>query len=84
MLARVLRLAATRVAPPPHPAQHPLRHDALDGSTDYISGPGGLPLEQINGATTYWYHHDQIGSTRAITDSADTKQASYTSTRTGT
>src|SRR5438093_844627 len=35
-----------------------------DGSTAYIYGPGGLPLEQVNTSATYWYHHDQLGSTR--------------------
>jgi len=49
-----------------------------DGTTAYIYGPQGLPLEQVNGSTTYWYHHDQIGSTRLITDSTGTSQATYT------
>jgi RHS repeat-associated protein len=49
-----------------------------DGSTSYIYGPAGLPLEQVNGTTTLWYHHDQIGSTRLVTDSAGTSQATYT------
>jgi RHS repeat-associated protein len=49
-----------------------------DGTIAYVYGPGGLPLEQINGSTTLWYHHDQIGSTRLITDSTGTSQATYT------
>jgi RHS repeat-associated protein len=51
-----------------------------DGSTNYVYGPGGLPLEQINTSATYWYHHDQIGSTRLITNSTATAPhpASYT------
>lgn len=49
-----------------------------DGTTAYVYGPGGLPLQQINGSTTYWFHHDQIGSTRLITDSTGTAQATYT------
>jgi RHS repeat-associated protein len=28
-----------------------------------------MPLEQIEGTTVNWYHHDQFGSTRVITDS---------------
>lgn len=42
-----------------------------DGSTRYIYGPGGIPIEQVTagGATTY-YHHDQLGSTRMLTDSS--------------
>ena len=48
-----------------------------DGSTDYVYGPGGLPLEQISAAGTLWYHHDQIGSTCAVTTSAGITQATY-------
>jgi len=40
-----------------------------DATTAYITGPDGLPLEQITpDATVHYYHHDQLGSTRAITD----------------
>jgi RHS repeat-associated protein len=40
-----------------------------DGSTSYIYGPGGLPVEQItSGGTPSFYHHDQLGSTRMLTD----------------
>jgi RHS repeat-associated protein len=41
----------------------------VDGATSYISGPGGLPLEQITGAAPLYYLHDQLGSTRALVDS---------------
>jgi RHS repeat-associated protein len=39
------------------------------GNTRYVYGPGGLPVETIepDGATRY-LHHDQLGSTRALTD----------------
>jgi RHS repeat-associated protein len=51
-----------------------------EGTVEYIYGPGSLPLEQVSGANTYWYHHDQLGSTRLITNStASTPHpASYT------
>jgi RHS repeat-associated protein len=49
-----------------------------DGTTSYIYGPGGLPLEQVSGSTTLWFHHDQIGSTRLVTSSTGTSQATYT------
>jgi RHS repeat-associated protein len=41
----------------------------VDGTTSYVSGLGGVPLEQISqsGAVLY-YHSDQLGSTRALTD----------------
>jgi RHS repeat-associated protein len=46
-------------------------------TTDYVCGPGGLPLEQIVGSTTLWYGHDHLGSTRVVTGSSGTVQASY-------
>ncbi|HEU5270575.1 MAG TPA: DUF6531 domain-containing protein [Jatrophihabitans sp.] len=49
-----------------------------DGSTAYIYGPDGLPLEQISASGTLYYHHDQLGSTRALTNSTGTVVASYT------
>jgi RHS repeat-associated protein len=49
-----------------------------DGSTAYVYGPGSLPLEQIAGSTTYYFHHDQLGSTRLITDSTGAAKATYT------
>ena len=49
-----------------------------EGATNYIYGPGSLPLEQVAGGTTYWFHHDQLGSTRLLTDSTGTSQATYT------
>jgi RHS repeat-associated protein len=49
-----------------------------DGATAYVYGPGGLPLEQINGSTTYYFHHDQLGSTRLLTDATGATPASYT------
>jgi len=49
-----------------------------DSSTAYVYGPNGLALEQINGSTALWIHHDRIGSTRMLTDSAGATQASLT------
>jgi RHS repeat-associated protein len=49
-----------------------------EGSTNYIYGPGGLPLEQVNSSANLWYHHDQLGSTRLITDATGTNQGTYT------
>lgn len=44
-----------------------------DGTVRYLYGPGGMPVEQIDssGAVRY-FHHDQLGSTRLLTDSAGT------------
>jgi RHS repeat-associated protein len=48
-----------------------------DSSTLYIYGPGGQPMEQINGSTAIWLHHDQLGSIRLITDGNGVGQATY-------
>lgn len=50
-----------------------------DGTTSYISGPYGLPLEQITASgRVLYYHHDQLGSTRLLTTSKGTVAATYT------
>ena len=39
------------------------------GSTKYITGPGGLPIEQVDGSgTVSYYLQDQLGSTRGLID----------------
>jgi len=48
-----------------------------DGSTSYVTGYGGAPLEQINGNSVYFYHQDQLGNTRVITDASAAVQATY-------
>jgi RHS repeat-associated protein len=48
-----------------------------DGNTAYVTGPSGLPLEQVNGSTIYYFHHDQLGSTRGLTDSTGSVQQTY-------
>jgi RHS repeat-associated protein len=50
----------------------------VDGSTYYVYGAGGLPVEQINGSSTYYLLHDQLGSTRLLTDSSGSAVASNT------
>lgn len=49
-----------------------------DGNTNYIYGPGGLPIEHVTGTTPTYYHQDQLGSTRLLTDSAGATIATYT------
>jgi RHS repeat-associated protein len=40
-----------------------------DGTTRYVTGLDGLPLEQINSdGTVRYYHQDTLGSTRALTN----------------
>jgi RHS repeat-associated protein len=48
------------------------------GMLYYVYGPGDLPLERINGTTVLYYHHDQLGSTRAMTNSSGAVAATYT------
>lgn len=50
--------------------------DSLNGAgatvssfNSYVTGPGGLPLERVDQLDdVLYYHHDQLGSTRALTD----------------
>lgn len=48
-----------------------------DGTTSYVTGPGGLPLEQLVSKSTYYYYTDQIGSVRAMADSRGSVVNSY-------
>ena len=50
-----------------------------DSAGLYVTGPDGLSLTQLtfDGEQRY-YHHDQLGSTRAITNTAGTVTARYT------
>lgn len=51
----------------------------VEGTTNYIYGPGGLPLERIDSTgTVVYYHHDQLGSTRALTNTSGGVIATYT------
>jgi RHS repeat-associated protein len=49
-----------------------------DGSTSYVTGPDGLPLEQISGNKPSYYYQDQLGSTRGMLDSRGSTVATYT------
>lgn len=48
-----------------------------DGENSYIYGPGGLPLEQVSSeGAVLFLHHDQIGSSRLLTDATGEVAAS--------
>ena len=50
-----------------------------DGTASYVYGPGGQVLEQVRAdGTVYYYHADQLGSVRKLTDSSGTVQNSDT------
>ncbi len=49
-----------------------------DGDYSYIYGPNGLPVEQINSKEEPTYiHHDQLGSTRLLTDATGKTSAAF-------
>jgi RHS repeat-associated protein len=50
-----------------------------DGEDSYVYGPGGLPFEQITSAEVPTYlHHDQLGSTRMLTDGSGIDVGTFT------
>ena len=50
-----------------------------DSQNNHIYGPGGLAIEQIDSSGTPTYlHHDQLGSTRLITNSSGNSVATLT------
>jgi RHS repeat-associated protein len=50
---------------------------ASDGTVQYVYGLGGVPLEQVTGSTATYFHQDQQGSTRALTDQGGNTVATY-------
>lgn len=49
-----------------------------DGTTQYVYGPAGMLLEQVSSnGTVLYYHQDQLGSTRALTNATGTTVATY-------
>ena len=62
-------------------AQTPLL--LTDGSTVYIYGPNGLPVESIDGLDLLYFHHDQLGSTTLLTSLTGAVGARYSYTAYG-
>lgn len=54
-----------------------------DGATDYLYGPGGLPIEQTSSVGTCYYVHDLLGSTTALTNSSGAVTGTYNYTTYG-
>jgi YD repeat-containing protein len=51
----------------------------VDASGSVVYGAGGLPVEQVAAdGTAQWLFHDQLGSTRALTDSSGAVVGSWT------
>lgn len=50
-----------------------------DGQNSYLYGPGGLPVEHISSEEVpSYYHHDQLGSTRMLTNGSGEPTATFT------
>lgn len=50
----------------------------IRGGQDYfIYGPDGLPIEQITAGNAMFFHHDQLGSTRVLTDTSGEVVGTY-------
>ncbi len=49
----------------------------IDGTLKYIYGPDGTPIEQIAGTTAQYLQHDQLGSTRLITNTTGSVIGTY-------
>jgi RHS repeat-associated protein len=49
-----------------------------EGNTQYVTDGSGLTLEEVLGTTVYYYHHDQLGSTRILTASTGSVAGTYT------
>ncbi|MEV6595682.1 RHS repeat-associated core domain-containing protein [Actinoplanes sp. NPDC051346] len=54
-----------------------------DFGFSYVTGPGGLPLAQIAGTTALYYFHDQLGSTRVLTNQDGSVNTTYEYTADG-
>lgn len=50
-----------------------------DGADSYVFGPGGLPFEEISSEEVETYlHHDQLGSTRLLTNASGEATGTFT------
>jgi RHS repeat-associated protein len=49
-----------------------------DDKRSYLYGPDGLPVEQIEGETATYLHHDQLGSTRLLTNASGEAVGKFT------
>lgn len=47
------------------------------GNDYFIYGPGGLPIERVTSGVAAYHHHDQLGSTRLLTDSSGSVVGTY-------
>lgn len=47
------------------------------GNDYFVYGPGGLPIAQITAGTATYLHHDQLGSTRVLTNSSGSVVGTY-------
>ena len=55
-----------------------------DGENSYVYGPYGLPITQISSEEPVYLHHDQLGSTRMLTDSSGEVAGTFSFSPNGT
>ncbi|MGH7905681.1 MAG: RHS repeat-associated core domain-containing protein [Candidatus Binataceae bacterium] len=48
-----------------------------DGVNRYIYGPGGMPIEQVSGVRTSFFHTGQLGSIRGLSDASGKRSAIF-------
>jgi RHS repeat-associated protein len=51
-----------------------------DGSNSYLYGPDGMAIEQVGTAGSFWYVHDQLGSTVLLLGASGAQAGSYSYT----
>jgi RHS repeat-associated protein len=54
------------------------------GNDYFVYGPEGLPIERITSGSPAYHHHDQLGSTRLLTDSSGSVSGTYRYSTNGT
>lgn len=55
-----------------------VRETSGGASNYYVTGLGGLPLEMVAAdGTVFYYHHNQLGSTRLLSKDDGTVAAQY-------
>ena len=51
-----------------------------DGTNSYLYGPDGLPIEQISTTASFWFVHDQVGSTVLLLGASGAQAGGYSYT----
>jgi len=49
-----------------------------DGDRAFVYGPGGVPISEIRGTTSQYFHQDHLGSTRGLSGTDGSVEGTYT------